>query len=176
MTAAEYWNNLHFDYLITYSLFRGEKYNQYVSTIENEIASKRQLASLSRWYQKEKLEAEIALLEKRKCIYGVTILDHDLKLHGCAEKVMQFYRQDKEVKALEDILTVKYNEGAVSACVPVYRDAIIFYNNKGDAVSNLNICFECWRMADGNDNQIMAYGEMVYPPLVELLSTWGHKI
>ena len=64
---------------------------------------------------------------------------------------------------------------AFAGCIPIYRDALVFYNDQAQRVQVLNICFECQMMAT-------AYGQLIeanfdtYDALQETLMQLGHPI
>ncbi len=60
-------------------------------------------------------------------------------------------------------------------CIPIYRDAILFYNENNEVVNILNICFSCEYMQNLNQEFIDA-DESVYESLKILLMKFGHKI
>jgi hypothetical protein len=135
-TTAEYWDSLHFDYLIYYALPPQEHKPDFVK------------------------------------MFPVTGKGIDRGRYA----VIRIENGSGEAKKLAGILETPFRPDAVSACVPVYRDVIIFYLESGQTVSILNICFECWKMSTGFEfENIQAYGSIVYPALAQLFGQWAAK-
>lgn len=69
----------------------------------------------------------------------------------------------------------KLNEPVFSRCLPVYRDAIVFFDDKHNIVRIIHICFECANIKDENDNNyFIAMNGYYY--LKDFLVKLGHPI
>ncbi len=60
-------------------------------------------------------------------------------------------------------------------CWPVYRDAIVFYNESDQVIAILNVCFSCNHMADGGFAPVYA-DDKAYDQLKQFFIDLGHQI
>ena len=75
--------------------------------------------------------------------YNNRITDLNGNLGNTSEKISSFQRNSQDVIKLNHILEIKVINLLSWMCLPIYRDAIVFYNKTGEIVSALNVCFEC---------------------------------
>lgn len=106
--------------------------------------------------------------------YKQRITDSDKKLNLSSKKISSFQCND-DVLTLVRILKIDIVNLPSWMCLPIYRDAIIFYNKKREIVSALNICFECLYMETEKQININA-DERTYELLKSFLNSKGHLI
>ena len=96
------------------------------------------------------------------------------KFHNTSRLTNSFTKEDAFTKTLQDIFLTESSELAYSACAPIFRDGIVFYNGKAKIVSCLNICFECEYMQ--LDHLTYVNGDIAtYAKLRDLFAGIGHK-
>ena len=103
------------------------------------------------------------------------IIGEDKKLSDSSKKISSFNRTDADLIILIQILEIDAVNLPSWMCVPIYRDAIVFYNNKMEMVSALNICFDCSYMETDKKININA-DESTYELLRSFLTSKGHNI
>lgn len=103
------------------------------------------------------------------------IIDLDKKLNNSSQRISSFQRNDADALTLISILEIDIVNLPLWLCAPIYRDAIIFYNEKKEIISALNICFECCYMETDKHINIDA-DETTYELLKSFLNSKGHHI
>jgi hypothetical protein len=103
------------------------------------------------------------------------ITDLNGQLNDSSKKISSFQRTDQDMIKLNHILKTDVVNLPSWMCLPIYRDAIVFYNKNGEIISALNICFECSYMQDDKSININA-DECTYDLLKTFLISKGHKI
>jgi hypothetical protein len=170
-TSSGYINELQFDYIETYSFQRGEEFN---SGLEANRAEYTRL-------QKQKNKGALNPIEENELVrltqLGDTryIVDASGKFHSSCEKTHTFRRTKPEIERLITILKTEAINIPAWMCAPMYRDAVVFYDDSGSIVSTLNICFSCKYMA------IKAFCEIhadvnAYELLKQFFIDLGHDI
>lgn len=107
--------------------------------------------------------------------YGQFIISDNGTLHTSAVLTHTFAKNSPQAEQLMQILSADTHPFIVSGCIPLYRDAIIFYNNDGTIVSSLNICLSCCYMQDGTKNYVEA-DFPTYDQLKRFFLEIGHAI
>lgn len=107
--------------------------------------------------------------------YDNRITDLNGNFDNTSEKISSFQRNSQDVIKLNHILEIKVINLLSWMCLPIYRDAIVFYNKTGEIVSALNVCFECSYMENDKGININA-DESTYGLLKSFLTSKGHKI
>lgn len=143
--SGEYIKSIDFEYIETYS-FQQEAYYSETSRDTGEMS----------WHKQR-------------------ITDPDKKLNLSSMKISSFQCNDADVLTLVHILEIDVVNLPSWMCVPIYRDAIVFYDKKKEMVSALNICFECSYMETDKQININA-DERTYELLKSLLNSKGHHI
>ena len=143
--SKDYIKNIDFEYVETYS-FQQQAY--YSDTTRNTGAIS--------WYDNR-------------------ITDLNGNLDNTSEKISSFQRNSQDVIKLNHILETEVTNLPSWMCLPIYRDAIVFYNKAGEIVSALNICFECSYIENDKGINIDA-DESTYGLLKSFLTSKGHKI
>lgn len=125
ISSIDFIQNLDFEYIETYSLQRGKKY-------EREIQNKEftEYSSLKR--KKVKLNSlEAKRFEYLDKLHGTTqyLVDSNGNFHPSAIKTNIFKKENPVVTKLISILKTKISEIPSWMCAPIYRDAIVFYKH-----------------------------------------------
>ncbi|KRT17247.1 hypothetical protein ASU31_06150 [Pedobacter ginsenosidimutans] len=107
--------------------------------------------------------------------YDNRITDLNGNLDSSSEKISSFQRNSQDMIKLNHILETEVANLPSWMCLPIYRDAIIFYSKNGEIVSALNVCFECSYMENDKGININA-DESTYGLLKSFLTSKGHKI
>ncbi len=171
ISSIKYINNLQFDYLETYSLQRGGKYDK-------RIIDDPDFIEFRHLEKKEQLsEIELLKFKKLKKLYGVTqyLIDSDGLFHPSARKTGIYTIDNSLVEDLIKILNTKINTIPNWMCAPVFRDAIVFYNSNNVIVSTLNVCLSCEYMETTLGNYVNA-DVKTYELLKNFFKTIGHKV
>jgi hypothetical protein len=103
------------------------------------------------------------------------IIDPNGQLNDSSKKISSFQGTDQDMIKLNHILEIDVINLPSWMCLPIYRDAIVFYNKIGEIVSALNVCFECSYMENDKGININA-DESTYGLLKSFLISKGHKI
>lgn len=103
------------------------------------------------------------------------ILDDSLQIHPTAQKTNTFLANSAEVLKIKESLQTVDSDNAVSACAPIYREAILFFDKDKKLVSALNICLSCEYMALNSYQKVDA-SNTCYEQLREFFISIGHKL
>lgn len=175
MTTAEFWQNLSFASVTTYSFNRGRKLERWQQAVDAEYKFlKTQLLSVS-GKQLILLRSRLRHLERAVFTELISrpLLDEAGAFHVTASPVseLSFTNQEKIGQLLRRPILEQFDW----MFAPVYRDALVFHDQHGTVVNVLNICFECERMLVGH-NQEIAADHSVFIDLKNLLKSLGHCI
>lgn len=107
--------------------------------------------------------------------YSSYIFDDELQIHPTAQKTGTFLAGSAEVLKIKESLKTVDTVKAVSACAPIYREAILFFDKDKNLVSALNICLSCEYMSLNNSQHIDA-SNTCYEQLREFFISIGHEI
>ncbi len=174
---SSYIQSLNFEYAISYSGLRGEKFinleienQEKIKQIEKEIES-------ARFMQKPKLIENIENLKDEIGLYNSLLINKKGEFHRSTEIVCKFKKDDKELKSILVVLKSKFQiQKQVAVSGPsIYRDSIAFYSKEDRIVGILQICFKCWRIKNENE-EIFEVDPNIYPILKEKLIQIGHQI
>ncbi|WP_037574493.1 hypothetical protein [Sporocytophaga myxococcoides] len=170
ISSIDYINSLTFEYIETYSLQRGERFEK---QREQEIKILQKLRRRNKSLNFEELKQVKGLEE----LYGTTqyLLDDKGNFHIFSEKIAAFSATDNEVINLVRILQTKIREIPAWMCAPIYRDAIVFYDKNKKIISALNVCLSCEYIAINRHRNINA-DEETYKQLRQFFIDCGHKI
>ncbi|MBX7224987.1 MAG: hypothetical protein K1X55_03095 [Chitinophagales bacterium] len=175
MKIKDYISNIPYQYIETYSLLRGETYVEFYNNLHNEINElETSIKELKfGWIKQTKRLAEL-----RKYIdQPQYILTNTSDFHPTSEKKSVIVRDDPEDLLLNTALSIDYNEADdfESACSPTFRDALVFYDERKQIITALNICFECKKMDTNESKSIIAHYKH-YQSLATFLQRQGHEI
>ena len=172
---SNYIQSLNFEYAISYSGLRGEKFlnlevenKKEIKRIEKEIES-------ARFMQKPKLNAKIEDLKSEINLSNSRVINKKGDFHKSTEVVYKFEKDDKEIKSIFKILTSKFEEQVVAACAPILRDSIAFYSKQDEIVGILQMCFTCWSIKNEKE-EYFEVDHKIFPILKDKLIQIGHPI
>ena len=175
INLSEYIQSLNFEYAISYSGLRGERFSipdvrnkEKIKGIEKEIES-------ARFMEKSKLNKKIEELEQEINIYNSRIITNKGDLHKSTLRIHKFEKGDKEIKEIFEILNSKFEEQHFWMCPPIFRDAIVFYSKENEIKGILQMCFSCrWIKNEKEEDFEVDY--KIFPRLMNQLIKLGHEI
>ena len=172
---SNYIQNLDFEYAISYSGLRGERFmklnienQEKIQQIEKKIESARYMPALKLRKKMKALSDEVDLTHSR-------VINQTGNLHKSAIEVHRFEKEDKEIKSILKVLKSKFREQCVTMCRPTFRDAIVFFSEKGNILGILQICFGCISIEDENQ-ELFEVDHKIFPKLKKELIRLGHQI
>ncbi len=172
-SSIDFIDNLDFDYLETYSFQRGQEFE------EKRIAWTNEFKELTHW---EKKKSGLSELEEARFNELMNEVNSQQKLivenglfHITCQKMSTFKYTDEVIDRLKAILRTEIVDIPGWLCSPLYRDAIVFYNNKHEIVSALNVCLGCEYMQTGSFHFINADAK-TYNLLFDFFKELGHEV
>jgi len=168
---TDFYKNLSFKYFETHSLQRGTAYEKIFK--DKEIRFNQLLKRSTKEILTSVESKELDFLDSQLNRVQFLINENKEK-HYSAERIKKSNSID-EIIELHKILSIKTQKIPSWMCSPIYRDAIVFYNDNNEVVNVLNICFSCEYMQNLNQEFIDA-DESVYEDLKFFLMKFGHKI
>lgn len=172
-SSIDYINNLAFDYIETYSLQRGEEYEEIKRITKPEYDKLKVRKNKTNNLTKQEEERFLEL----HSLLGFTqyLINEKGEFHPSSKKINTFQAKDDQVDKLKKILQTEIKEVPSWMCAPKYRDALVFYDNTGQILSILNICLGCEYMETKMFHHINADIE-TYKLLKQFFKDIGHKI
>ncbi len=141
-----------FDYVETYSFQRGTEYELQQLKFEKEYEKLK--SRTSKFNDLTIQEKEQLMKLDRLCGFTQYLLDGNNQFHYSSKKTNTFTSTDSKIELLKTILRTEIKDIPSWMCAPIYRDAFVFYGNKGNIVSALNICLSCQYMETTKFNHI----------------------
>jgi hypothetical protein len=170
-SSADFINNLAFDYIETYSLLRGAEYEENEQRLRDEYDQLRVKKNTNTLTSGEE-ERFYALQDQ--LVRQHYLINASGQFHFSSKKTNTFSGNDPIVERLKQILNTEVREMPRFLCEAIYRDAVVFYNNKQEIVSVLNVCLGCNHMA-GKSGPISADYE-TYDLLKRFFLDMGHDV
>lgn len=167
ITSPDFIKGLDFAYIETYSLLRGKKGRQFKAWIKEEKAK---LVAPDSIADKERLKY---LNSFRK--YTQYLTSESGNLHPTSECKNTLNKDHNLVEELVQILSTPIVNQMDWMCGPIYRDAIIFYDGKGNRLAVLNVCLSCEYM-QLEDKTFVDADVSVYAKLKAFFIELGHNI
>jgi hypothetical protein len=169
---TDFFKNLEFKYFETYSMQRGTAYEKIFKDKEirfNHLLKKstKEILTIVESKELDFLDSQLNRVQ--------FLINEDKEKHYSAEIIKKSNSSIDEIVELDKILSTKTQKIPSWMCAPIYRDAIVFYNENNEVVNILNICFSCEYMQNLNQEFIDA-DESVYESFKILLMKFGHKI
>jgi len=127
--------------------------------------------------QQFKLKRQLAELERQAQTspHAKRLINQQRVIDSNANRIALIEHESLEVSRLIALAGTAPSEADYAAgCIPVYRDALVFYNKQDQVLQVLHICFECLHMEA--DNQEVKANTVVYELLREFLVQLGHPI
>jgi hypothetical protein len=177
MTASRFWELQQFSYLETYSFNRGPKLAALHAATTAAVEQTRQEIQTAPYRDQRKLAYRLRTLqgEITHSITGKLLTDKGAVFDVTADKIALVRQASATAQRLATILEQPATQVVHFMCLPIYRDALAFYNEQGHLMRVLNICFECLAMR--TDNGVMVQADLAtYEELGKLLYELGHPI
>jgi hypothetical protein len=172
-SSADFINDLTFDYVETYSFQRGAEYELQQKMFEQEYEKlKSRKSRLNDLTIAE--EDEFITLEKR-CGFTQYLINEENQFHYSSTKTNTFTSLDSKTELLKIILRTEIKDIPSWLCAPMYRDAFVFYDSKGNIISALNVCLSCQYMETTKFNHING-DYKTYDLLKRFFIDIGHKV
>lgn len=176
ITATEFWAQQPSHQIITYSFNRGPKLialHNAADQVLVELAALAPTDYLQRFKLKRQLrelQAEQEIGATRRRIFNVQgILD------STAEQIAVIEQNSVAAEQLSQLFQRAGGEVLYAMCLPVFRDALVFYDAQGQLLRVLHICFECLYM-EASDKLNVEADIVFYSELRDLLIQFGHPI
>lgn len=173
--VSAYIQKLDFEYAISYSGLRGEKFIKLEEENRKKIASIKTEVESSRFMEKSKLTKMIKELEDEINIYTSRIITNENKVHKSTIRIHKFEKEDKELAELFEILNSEFNEQHFWMCPPIFRDAIVFYSKENEIKGILQMCFSCSWIKNENEEDFEV-DHKIFQKLKNKLAKIGHQI
>lgn len=177
LTVAEFWRQQDFAYLETYSFNRGpasveeyERLNQEIAAIKEALASGRPMLRSRVSRQLRDLEEEMVSNKP-----GIALPDPAVSSSSTTQKIATLTYASPAFNQLSAVMSKASRQEALSNCIPIYRDAVVFCSEQCQQVRVLNVCFECLNMVTDN-KQIVEANFATYEALRAFLIKLGHPI
>ncbi|MFD2914755.1 hypothetical protein [Psychroserpens luteus] len=167
--SSEFIDNIDFEYFETYSLLRGQKFEEEIESLESEFTNIKSKTDRNE-AQKRRLSELDELLN-----FTQVIINKKGQLHFSAEKINRIEKTDSKSERLIEILKTEINDIPNWMCAPIYRDAILFYDKNDNLIKPLNICLSCEYMETELFDHINADFK-TYELMRKFLIDIGHKV
>lgn len=175
MNTKEYYESIPFSYLKTYSFHRGPKLEEYLRKKTEEITLTEEAISKARYMELSKLNEQLNKLRKEKELHSNGLFNNQRNIHESAIEVATIRHDSYKTEELRNIFATPIEQQIVSGCIPLYRDAIVFYDHNDEIRHVLDICFECLYLKT-DDNTYLEADFSFYTNLALLLKSLGHDI
>lgn len=176
LTAAEFWQQA-FAYLETYSCNRGPASPELAAQLHQELAATQQARQAARYLQQARLDRQLRELQQalRGSQHNQRLFELGPHEEYTRQKIATLLPGATATRQLGRLLSQTTAQEFLAGCLPIYRDALVFYNAPGQRTAVLTSCFECQLMATA-DNQIVETDCATYDALRALLRELGHPI
>ncbi|GAB2787802.1 hypothetical protein HNQ93_002681 [Hymenobacter luteus] len=175
MHTADYWRSLKFDYLTTYSLLRGPKWQHLLAAMRQEKDTSRRALLTATPAELPELRERLRRIERQNDLQTRLTTNANRAYHITATPTATLNRGSLEVEELGRILQTPCQDLRYMMCAPVFRDALAFYNAEHELVGVLNICFGCNVMQTESGQDVEA-DYRVYEQLRKWFQRLGHQI
>ncbi|AII53614.1 hypothetical protein [Hymenobacter sp. APR13] len=174
-TTADYIATLSFDYLTTYSLLRGPKWEQLqqAAQVEAQRARKRLLTCAAP--DLPALRDYLNRLRNTNDLATSTLMEVPGAYNLTATPIASLPGFDSRIQVLLELLSLPAANIIYWMCAPVYRDAIVFYSADDEVVGMLNICLGCDTILT-QEGEELAADAATYAGLHHWLTSLGHAI
>ena len=174
-SLSKYILNLKFEYAISYSGLRGEKFTILEEVNDTKIRKIEDKIESARFMQRSKLNKSIKELEDEINIYNSRIITRRNEIHQSTTQIRKFEKNDKDLKEIFEILNIEFTEQYTWMCPPVFRDAIVFYSKEHEINGILQIYFSCSLIKNENE-ETLEVDHKIFKELKDKLIQIGHQI
>ena len=177
MTASQFWQLQQFSYLETYSFNRGPKLAALHAATTAAIDQTRLALQTAPFRDQRKLYHQLRALQGKidHLILEKPLTDKSGAFDATADKIALVRQASAPAQRLRAVFEQPANQVAHFMCLPIYRDALAFYDEQGRLLGVLNICLECLAMRTETGLRLTA-DVAAYEALQLLLSELGHPI
>lgn len=177
VTLAEFWQQQAFAYLETYSFNRGPESAAEQERLSHDIAAARQALQTARYMDLAKLRHKLRELEAvlRGGEHNVLLTSPAARSGYATQKIAALTSTAGMTRHLSNVAARATAQEVFAMCAPIYRDALVFYNEQHERLQVLNICFECHMMIT-SAGQLVEADVATYEALLETLAQLGHPI
>lgn len=172
---SKYIEKLNFEYAISYSGLRGEKFKRLENVNKEKIKHIEKEIESARFMQKPKLNKRIKELENEINISNSRIITSKNELHQSTQQIRKFEKSDKDLEEIIEILKIEFTEQYAWMCPPIFRDAIVFYSKEKEINGILQMCFSCSSMKNENE-ETLEVDYKIFEKMKEKLIQIGHQI
>lgn len=177
MTTSRFWELQQFSYLETYSFNRGPKLAALYAATTAAIDQTKLALQTAPFRDQRKLDHQLRAL-RGDIDYLITekpLTDRSGAFDATADKIALVQQDSATAQRLRAVFEQPAKKVVHSMCLPIYRDALAFYDAQGRRLRVLNICFECLVMRTDTGFRLAA-DVAVYEQLQLLLSELGHPM
>jgi hypothetical protein len=174
--ATDFWAQYPFHQIITYSFNRGPKMVALHNAADQVLAELTDLSPTD-YLRRFKLKRQLRELQAEKEI-GATrrrLFSAQGLLDSTAEQIAVIEQNSTAAEQLSQVFQRAGGEVLYAMCMPVFRDALVFYDAQGRLLRVLHICFECLYM-EASDRLNVEADSLFYSQLHGLLTQLGHPI
>ncbi|AFD08599.1 hypothetical protein [Solitalea canadensis] len=172
ISSVDYINNLTFDYVETYSFQRGSDYEENLKVIKSEYNR----LKVRKERRNNLTEREQLRFSELESLLSFMLLINDKgQFHPSSKKTSSFQNGNAIVEQLINILKTEVRNIPMWMCAPIYRDAIVFYNQAAEIVSTLHVCLSCEYMVTKEFHHVNGDNEM-YKLLKTFFIDIGHDV
>ena len=174
-SIKSYIESLNFDYIKTYSGFRGEQFEQFKKECVIKIKALQTSLETARHMQQTKIQKEISDLEEELWLGNIRVINKDGTLHQSGKMIAKIQKEDKLIQNIFDAFTLPIHEVYHTLCIPIFRDVIVFYSKENTIVGILHLCFECTEVKNENEERF-DLNQKSYGIIKNILKRVGHQI
>jgi hypothetical protein len=173
ITSIEFINKLKFDYVETFSFQRGAEFELQQEKFEKEYDKLN--IQKTKYNNLNNEEEKRLLVLDELCGHTQYLIDQHNQFHYSSKMISTFSSTDLKMDLLKSILNTEINDIPAWMCAPIYREGIVFYDNKNNIVSVLNICLSCQDMETSKFNHING-DYKTYELLKQFFIKMGHQV
>lgn len=169
-------NQNSFQYIKTYTGFRGKIFTEQVNQSKSEINDlEKLLKSNINFKERYSIKQKIKRLKTSLDIYNIRLINTQNNIHQFAREIATIKKDTNTAKRLISIFNSRVEEPFITtACPPIYRDAIVFFN-ENRIIKIIHCCFECINIINENNTPI-SLTQKSFKELKQVLTSIGHKI
>ena len=172
---CDYWKEVDFHYLKTFSGLRGKKNQQFIIQTQKKISELKNELDSARFMRQGQIQKQIERLEYEINGLNSFLVGTDGSLHQTTELIIEKKQKDPFIEKLDLLFSKKCENPFATLCVPIFRDAIVFYSKTNEIIGILHLCFECGKIKDENRNSLEVDFN-IFEELELLFKGIGHPI
>jgi len=176
IAIADFWKQQSLHPLVPYSFNRGLQLAA-LQTAADQVLAELVATPPTDYLRQFKLKRQLreAQAEAELGAYRRRILNAQGTFDNTAEQIAVVGQNSDAARQLGHVFQRPKGEVMYAMCMPVFRDALVFYDEHGQLVQALNICFECLYM-EASNGVVVEADVAVYREMRKLLAQLGHPI